>query len=79
MVFEALIKKYIRPKSATFWIGMMPIIGGLIQIADYFVPMGTAYTVSYVVFGDTSPFILIMTGAGTITMRASIPPIGYMK
>lgn len=67
-----MIKKYFKTKSATFWIGMMPIAGGLIEIVDAFIPLGYLSAVTYAMFGDAQPFTLIMAGAGTITMRAAL-------
>jgi len=79
VVFETLIRKYVRVKSATFWIGLVPLIGGIIELVDAFTPMGYASTLSYALFGDASPFMLILTGAGTITMRAAINPMGHLR
>ena len=79
MVFEKMIKKNAKPKSATFWIGLVPIIGGIVEIVDKFTPLGMFADLAYAAFQDTSPFMLIMMGAGTITMRASIPTVGSMK
>jgi hypothetical protein len=71
--------KYIRPKSATFWIGILMIISGVLLVIDAFQPLGILGPVLTAAYGDMSPFMLIICGSGTVTMRAALPNIGGKK
>lgn len=71
--------KYVIPKSATFWIGIVMIISGTLMIVDAFYPLGVIGQVLYAAYGETSPFMLVIMGAGTVTMRAALPNIGSGK
>lgn len=71
--------KYFRPKSATFWIGILMIISGILLVIDAFQPIGVLGLVLSAAYGDTSPFMLIILGCGTVTMRAALPHIGGTK
>lgn len=79
MVFEKITQKYIRIKSGTFWIGVIFVMGGIVELIDAFLPLGYVSAICYAVFGDNSPFMLMLTGSGIITMRGAIPPTWYMK
>lgn len=71
--------KYVRPKSATFWIGILMIVSGVLQVVDAFYPLGAVGLVLSAAYGDMSPFMLIIIGSGTVTMRAALPHIGGQK
>jgi len=71
--------KYIRPKSATFWIGILMIVSGVLQVVDALYPLGVIGLVLSAAYGETSPFMLIIIGSGTVTMRAALPHIGGPK
>ena len=71
--------KYLRPKSATFWIGILMILSGVLLVIDVFHPLGIIGLVLSAAYGETSPFMLIILGSGTVTMRAALPNIGGSK
>lgn len=54
---------------------MLPIAGGVIEFVDTFTSLGLVSEVCRAAFGGTSPFMLVLIGSGTITMRAAMPDI----
>lgn len=71
--------RYVRPRSATFWIGIVMILSGILELVDIFYPLGVIGHLLNAAYGETSPFMLVIMGAGTVTMRAALPNIGGGK
>lgn len=51
---------------------MIMVISGVLMIIDGVMPLGWLGFALSAAYGDMSPFMLILTGSGTITMRAAI-------
>jgi hypothetical protein len=66
--------KYLKPKSMTWWAGLLSILTGLIAI---FQPANTvvgefAHLMALLTGGsDSAPAVLIFTGMGLIGLRAA--------
>lgn len=65
--------KYYLPHSKTFWIGLLMVVSGILMIVDVFYPLGLLGYLLAAAYGNTSPFMLILMGSGTVTMRAALP------
>ncbi len=65
--------KYYLPHSKTFWIGLLMMVSGILMIVDVFHPLGLLGYLLTAAYGNTSPFMLILMGSGTVTMRAALP------
>lgn len=65
--------KYYIPHSKTFWIGLLMVVSGILMIIDVFYPLGLLGYLLTAAYGQTSPFMLILMGSGTVTMRAALP------
>lgn len=65
--------KYYIPHSKTFWIGLIMVVSGVLMIVDVFYPLGLLGYLLTAAYGNTSPFMLILMGSGTVTMRAALP------
>jgi hypothetical protein len=65
--------KYYIPHSKTFWIGLLMIVSGILEFVDVFYPLGWLGYLLTAAYGQTSPFMLILMGSGTVTMRAALP------
>jgi hypothetical protein len=66
------MKRYVIPESVTFWIGVLMMVSGVLEFVDFFVPLGWLGYILTAAYGNMSPFMLILTGSGTVTMRAAI-------
>lgn len=64
--------RFFIPKSRTYWIGMIMLVSGVLMIIDAIWSLGLLGLALNAAYGDTSPFMLILAGSGTITMRAAI-------
>lgn len=65
--------RYYIPHSKTFWIGLIMVVSGVLMIVDVFYPLGFLGYLLTAAYGNTSPFMLILMGSGTVTMRAALP------
>jgi hypothetical protein len=64
--------KYYLPESKSFWIGMLLVVSGILEFVDAFYPLGMLNTLLLAAYGDMPPFVLILWGTGTITLRRAM-------
>lgn len=70
---KTAVKKYIRPKSLTFWAGAVPLIGGLLIAFSKAVPqLAPIADVAEAVFGTGNASVLINGGIAAIGLRAAV-------
>lgn len=77
MVFQKV--KYYLPHSRTYWIGILMVVSGVLEFVDVFFPLGMLGYLLTAAYGNTSPFMLIIMGSGTITMRSALPDARGMQ
>lgn len=69
-----MVKKYIKPRSLSFWAGATPLVSGLIIAASHGIPQITPVAaVLQAVFGQIPPGVLINAGLAAIGLRAALP------
>lgn len=70
--------KYYKPQSATWWIGLAMLACGVLLFIDSMWSLGFIGDILRGAFGATTPFMLIVYGGGTITMRGALPDVRGM-
>ena len=67
------MKKYLKPRSLTFWAGAVPLLSGLLMAASKVVPqLQPVGIVLDAVYGGTSPSALINAGIAAIGIRGAL-------
>lgn len=67
------MKKYIKPKSLTFWAGMIPLASGIVLAVSRSVPaLQPIGAVLDAVYDGATPGTLINAGIGAIGLRAAL-------
>lgn len=66
--------KYLKPKSLTWWAGMVPLIGGVtVAAADTILPtMAPVADFINALSGNMSPSVMMGWGAGLIGLRGAV-------
>jgi hypothetical protein len=64
--------KYYLPESKSFWIGVLLIVSGILGFVDALYPLGPIKTLIGAAYGEMPPFVLILWGSGTITLRRAM-------
>ena len=66
------MRRYLLPKSVTWWAGAAMIITGLLRGLGEGVDLGAIASIIDAWSGAASPSLLIMQGAGLIGLRGAI-------
>ena len=70
---KAHMKKYLKPKSLTFWAGAVPLLSGLLMAGSKVIPqLQPVSIVLDAIYGGTSPSALINAGIAAIGIRAAV-------
>ena len=57
----------------------MMVVSGILEFVDVFFPLGLLGYLLTAAYGNMSPFMLILMGSGTITMRSALPDVKGMS
>lgn len=66
--------KYLKPKSVTWWAGLVPLIGGVIVAAGDTISPALSPLAAFInaMSGDMSAAVMIGWGAGLIGLRGAV-------
>lgn len=66
-------RKYIKPKSLTWWAGAVPLVAGLILALETVLPgLGPVASVVRILTGNVAPALLVNGGLAAIGMRGAM-------